>query len=194
VATYARSRTLLDIPQPRRAAAPFVALGLLALAFEADPRLPWIVGAGAALLFVAAGAVRAVTARHELASLRRSADRVILASGRHGDISAIVAWRADELTGRSARDGLSREIEGTLRAASPARLPSASPLRRGAVRANAVPLRAVSVRLGDDRPVAARGVLLTRRLLHDPGSPLYTDTGEPRLARSLNRILAELEP
>ena len=45
----------------------------------------------------------------------------------------------------------------------------------------------------DERPVTARGVLLLRRLLREPGSPLYDDVHERELSRALATVLAELE-
>ena len=46
-----------------------------------------------------------------------------------------------------------------------------------------------STRLGDERPVSARGVLLARGLLRDPASPLYSDDAERLLARRNRRNL-----
>ena len=48
MATYARNPLYLDLPRPGRAALPFALLALAALGFEADRRLPWIVGVLAA--------------------------------------------------------------------------------------------------------------------------------------------------
>jgi hypothetical protein len=45
----------------------------------------------------------------------------------------------------------------------------------------------------DGRPVTARGVLLLRRLLRDPGSALY-DEHAGDLSRALGRVLLELDP
>ena len=45
----------------------------------------------------------------------------------------------------------------------------------------------------DGRAVTARGVLLLRRLLQDPGSPLY-DEHAGDLSRALARVLVDLEP
>jgi hypothetical protein len=53
-------------------------------------------------------------------------------------------------------------------------------------------LEALAGRLGDERPVAARGVLLAQRLLRDPASPLYSEG--PVLPRELSRVLGALEP
>ena len=72
-------------------------------------------------------------------------------------------------------------------------LPGASPLRRPAARRCESLLRLVVARLGDDRPVTARGVLLARQLLREPGSPLFSDESEHLLPRALKRVLGALE-
>ena len=47
--------------------------------------------------------------------------------------------------------------------------------------------------LASDHPVTARGVLLARQLLRDPGSPLFSDESEHLLPRALTRVLGALE-
>lgn len=192
--TYARSDRPLELPRVGHASAPFVALALLALLFEADPRVQWLLGVGGALVFAAAGGVRAYAARRELAAVRRTADRLMLDPRQHDYGSALLAWRERELTGRRERDRLRGEIGRTLRALDPGRLPSASPLRRVSARANASLLLRLDERLADERPVAARGVLLAERLLRSPDSPLYHEDGAAQLPRALSRILGALEP
>jgi hypothetical protein len=194
MATHAHSRSQLDLPNPLRAAAPLLALAVLALLFEIDPRLPWLVGVVAAGCFAAAAAVRVVRARQELAAVRRTADRLIVHDPRSRDASELVRWRCEELTAPSARDALRREIERTLAEVDPRLLPGASPLRRPAVRANEAALREIAARVGNSRPVSPRGVLLTQALLRDGASPLYSDQAELLLPRTLARILGALEP
>jgi hypothetical protein len=193
VATHAPSRAALDLPRPGRAAVPFLILCAAALGFEADPRL-WPVAAASAAAFAAAGAVRALAARRELQSVRRTADRLILQHPRHAVADSLVAWRSAELTEPSQRRRLRREVEHTLAALSPARLPSASPLQRPAGRQNAELLRVLADRLDDGRPVAARGMLLAAALLRGAGSPLYSEGGDLLLPRVLTRVLGALEP
>jgi hypothetical protein len=41
--------------------------------------------------------------------------------------------------------------------------------------------------------VTARGVLLARQLLRDPGSPLFSEEAEHLLPRALKRVLGALE-
>lgn len=184
----------LDLPRPARAAAPFAVVGALMLGFAAAPDLPWVFVAGAAALFEAAGAVRAVQARRELGELRRTADRLILQAPRYPDATALVRWRTHELTTAGERERVQRDVKRTLRALEPARLPGASPLRRPAARRNRELLELVERRLGDERPVSARGVLLARGLLRDPASPLYNEGADLLLPRALTRILSALEP
>lgn len=184
----------LDLPRPFRAAAPLVVLAALAGAVDLAPRLPWLVGAVGALCFGIAALVRAVRARVELAAVRRTADRLIVHEARLQDASELVRWRCEELTSRQARDALRHEIDHVLRELDPHKLPSASPLRRPAARANEHLLRALANRLSGSRPISARGVLITQSLLRDGGSPLYAEDGAPLLPRALTRALGALEP
>jgi hypothetical protein len=192
MATHAPSFGSLDLPRPGRAALPLLGIALVALALEASPELR-LAGLAAAACFALAAAVRAERARAELRAIRRSADRLILASARGVEGSDVVRWRTLELVAPEARQGLARELEQTLRRMDPARLPSASPLRRGPVRRHRELLRRLEERMLDGRPVTARGVVLVRRLLREPGSPLYDEHGG-NLSRALARALMELEP
>jgi hypothetical protein len=185
----------LDLPRPSRSAAPFVALALGALLFEADPRLPWLAGAVAAGCFAGAALVRAVRAQRELAAVRRTADRLIVHEAhRTNDASALVRWRSDELVCAAERLRLRRELEHVVADLDPRTLPSASPLRRPAARANEDALRRLAARLDQSRPVSARGIVLLRWLLRAPSSPLYSDDAETRLPQALTRVLGALEP
>jgi len=84
-------------------------------------------------------------------------------------------------------------VHRIVRAASPERLPSASPLKRTAVRSRAQLLDALADRLGDDRPVTAFGMLHVDQLLRDPESALYSEHDE-LLPRAIARVLGALEP
>ena len=192
MATHAPSFGTLELPRPSRAALPLLTLALVALALEASPALR-LAGAAAAACFALAAAVRAERARAELRAIRRSADRVILASATGVEGSEVVRWRTLELVAPATRNGLARDIEQSLRRADPARMPSVSPLRRGVARRHQELLRKLEARMLDGRPVTARGVLLLRRLLREPGSPLY-DEHAGDLSRALARVLVELEP
>jgi hypothetical protein len=184
----------LDLPRPGRAALVFGALVVAALALDVDPNLPWEAGVIAAGLFGAAGTVRTVRERRELTAVRDAADRLIVHAPRSRDASELVRWRSEELTARVARDGLQREVERLRRSLDPARLPSASPVRRPVARGCDDLLQELSSRLGDERPISARGVLLARAFLRDPESPLYSEATALLVPRTLRRILGALEP
>jgi hypothetical protein len=194
VVRHPRPYSALDLPHPWRAALGFAALVVAGLALEADPDLPWTVGIAAALLFGVAGTVRTVQTHHELVAVRRAADRLIVGAPTSRDASELVRWRCAELTTRTQRDRLRREIDRTVRMLDPRRLPSASPLRRPEARANEGLLLQLAARLGDEQPVSARGVLLATTLLRDPASPLFSETTGRELARALRRVLGALEP
>jgi hypothetical protein len=192
VATHAHRFGGLDLPRPSRAALPLVGLALLALALEAAPQLR-LAGAAAAACFALAAVVRAERAHAELRAVRRTADRLILVDAHGAEGSDIVRWRMLELVAPDSRLELARELERTLRRSDPARLPSASPLRRGLARRNRELLRRLEERMLDGRAVTARGVLLLGRLLRDPGSPLYDDHAGD-VSRAIATVLVELEP
>ena len=192
MASHAQSFGGIDPPRPGRAALPLAAVALAALALEAAPQLR-LAGVAAAACFALAAAVRAERARAELRAIRRSADRLILSAAVGMEASDVVRWRTLELVDPATRQGLARELDQTLRRIDPARLPSASPLRRGVARRHGEMLRRLQERMLDGRPVTARGVLRLRRLLRDPASPLYDDQAGD-LSRALARVLVELEP
>jgi hypothetical protein len=184
----------LDLPRPRRAALPYAALALAALSLDADPRLPWLAGAAGAVLFVAAGGVRSVRAHHELVAVRRTVDRLIVHSPHSRDASELVRWRSEELTTRAKREALRRDIERIVQSLDPARMPSASPLKRPAARRHEQLFAAMASWLGDERPVAARGILLAQSLLRDATSPLYADDADRLVGPALRRVTGALEP
>jgi hypothetical protein len=184
----------LDLPRPGKAALPYAALALAALALDVDPRLPWLAGVAGAVLFATAGAVRTARARHELAAVRRTADRLIVHTPHGRDASDLVRWRCKELTTYAKRERLRRDIDRLLRSLDPARLPSASPLKRPAARGAQDLFEALATRLGDEQPVAARGMLLAQSLFHDATSPLFADDADTLLAPALRRVTGALEP
>jgi hypothetical protein len=192
VAAQAHPFTTLELPRPGRAALPLITLAVVALVLEAAPQLR-LAGAAAAGCFALAAVVRAERARAELRAVRRTADRLILLDPHGAEGSDIVRWRMVELVAPDLRQNLAHELEQTLRRSDPARLPSASPLRRGLARRHRQQLQRLEERMLDGRPVTARGVLLLCRLLREPGSPLYDDHGT-ELSRALATVLLELEP
>lgn len=169
-----------------RSGAPFLALAAASLALDAAPQVPWAAGVAGAGLFAAAAAGRRVQSTIERRSARQVADNRIMRG--HG----VPHWREQELTSTRARAARRRQIERVVRSASGDRLPSASPVNRGAVRASSALLRALAARLDDDRPVASRGMLYVDQLLGDPASPLYGEHAE-LLPRAITRVLGALD-
>jgi hypothetical protein len=196
VATFTQRRpySALDLPNPTRDGLVFLGLAIAALALDADPSLPWAAGVAAAALFGVAGIVRSAQAHRELVAVRLAADRLIVNAPTSRDASELVRWRSQTLTARPERDRMRREVERTLQMLDPRRLPSASPLRRPEARASKELLEQLGVRLGSERPVAARGIILAQVLLRDAASPLYSDGPEQNLSRALRRVLGALEP
>src|ERR1700748_3151602 len=133
MASHAQSFGGVDLPRPGRAALPLLVVAPVALALEAAPQLR-LAGVAAAACLALAAAIRAERARAELRAIRRSADRLILASAVGVGGSDVVRWRTLELVDPATRQGLARELDQTLRSVDPSRLPSASPLRRGVAR------------------------------------------------------------
>ena len=193
MATHAPRFVALELPRPGRSALPLLVLALVALVLVADPQLR-LAGLAAAGCFALAAAVRAARARTELRSIRRVADRLILTGAFGAEGSDVVRWRTAELVSPASREELAHELEQTLRLADPAHLPSAAPLRRGVTRRNEDLLGMLEERMLDGRPVTARGMILLRRLLREPGSPLYDELRESQLPRAIVTVLTELEP
>ena len=194
MATHVQRYPTLDLPRPWRAAAPLLVFALLALLLEIDPRLPWLAGLVGAACFSAAGAVRSLHSRRELAAVRRTADRLIVHDPSAKDPSELIRWRSLELTAPEQRKRLAREVDRLVAQLDDRRLPSASPLRRTAARGQRELLDGLGRRLRDGRPVTARGMLLARDLLRSLSSPLFNEAPEAVLPRVLTRVLGALEP
>lgn len=106
-----------------------------------------------------------------------------------------LAWRVEELVTPKNRLELARTLRSLVRDAGARYLPSASPVNRLAVRAEAHTLLAIADRLADlEQTVAARGVVLVERLLVDGFSPLYDRESVDDLPGYLDAALAALEP
>src|SRR5690349_12934597 len=105
MATHAPSFGTLELPRPGRAALPLLALAIVALALVASPELR-VAGVAAAACFALAAAVRVERGRAELRTIRRSADRVILASTTGVEGSDIIRWRTLELVAPETRIAL----------------------------------------------------------------------------------------
>jgi hypothetical protein len=130
--------------------------------------------------------------RRELRQARRAADRELALSSY---VPLRLAWRADEVTAAKNRMETARALRDAVRGSDPHYLPSASPLHRGAVRAEHQTIAVIVNRLEAlDRAVAPRGVLLAERLLTDGASPLYAPEGGEELGDRLDEIVEALEP
>lgn len=130
--------------------------------------------------------------RRALRAARWAADAELL---RRESPPLRLAWRVEELVTPKNRLELARALRSLVRDAGPRYLPSASPVNRLAVRAEAHTLIAIADRLADlEQTVAARGVVLVERLLVDAFSPLYDRESVDDLPGYLDAALAALEP
>jgi hypothetical protein len=116
---------------------------------------------------------------HVRAWLRRAALDSQLAAGADPAASLELERRATRITTARCRAELAVGIERVLEAAEepPLTFSSSAPLRRPEVLAARDALLSLACDLRSERPVCARGVALTRRLLTDARSPLYSATG-----------------
>jgi hypothetical protein len=126
--------------------------------------------------------------RLRLVRERRDADRVL--RGSHGAaVSTSFAWRVAELTSARARRALAHSLRDLVDDLSPRRLPGATPLNRGGLRAYSDLLLVLADRLELlDLPVTPSGMLLLRDLFSDGGSPLYLYGDADGLPAELERI------
>jgi hypothetical protein len=192
VAAYASAA---EVPRPLRSAVPFLLLCLVGVGLVAAPDLPWVAGASTGAFFLLAAAVRAARCEHELRLLRQQADRALLRGIAPARRSALVAWRAGELTSGAHRLAVAASVNRLLRELDPSRLPGASPLNRVAARAQQDLIVRLRARLSDlGAPVEARGVLMCEWLLGDATSPLYDRGRAATLPQALTRTIAALEP
>lgn len=130
--------------------------------------------------------------RRALRAARWAADAELM---RRESAPLRLAWRVEELVTPKNRLELARTLRSLVRDASTRYLPSASPVNRLAVRAEAQTLSAIADQLADlERTVAARGVVLVERLLVDGFSPLYDRESVDDLPGYLDTALAALEP
>jgi hypothetical protein len=187
-----RSTLSFELPRPFRSAWPFLALCLVALALDAAPQLPWLVGVGISSLFLLAGGIRAALGELELRRLRAAADRQLL-RGVAKPYSEFIAWRAAELAAARWRRRVERPLRRLIRDLERKTLPGASPVHRVAARRYLPALWEILERLELEDPVGARGVVLLHHFLTSPGSPLYARERESAFARTLREIRRELD-
>jgi hypothetical protein len=117
-----------------------------------------------------------------------------LAAGTAPACTPAHALRADQLAAAHTREELAEALESVVLTAQrpPAALTAAAPLRRDAIVADRSALEQLARRLRAPRPVRARGVALTRRLLTDGAGPLYAG-GDASVAQAARRALHHLE-
>lgn len=192
------------MPQPLRAGLPWLppALVLLSAAmFGADPRD--LVAAAVGCLLV--GAVRAFLELRDLWALRRAADAVLRTGARVHPYSALLVWRAGELTSGRNRRLLARSVGRIVRELERPSFMSAVPLNRRQAREHADLLVKLAERLGDlDSSISPCGVVLVEDMLTDGvNSPLFGSgyspldgvaNARPALGPTLEECLAALAP
>lgn len=119
-----------------------------------------------------------------------------LAEGTSPRASAVLALRAQRITGRHSRrrlaDGLARAIRDA-QATTPGFSAAVWPHRQEVLAARTV-LAAIDRRLRAPEPVAARGVALLQVLLTDGTSPLYRPSELGALGSQLRAAAAALDP
>lgn len=125
---------------------------------------------------------------------RRAADEWLLWGAVPRPSSALLSWRAAELTSQRMRSTLAHSLRRIEREVRGGTLPGAVPLNKRALRSNLDLVHTLQERLVDPaHPVSARGVLLVDRLLTEPGSPLYSPAPVESLAEALSGALAALD-
>ncbi len=182
-------------PRPLTAALPQLSLALLVLAvgLAAAIEWPWVLAVAGFLMLV--GALQAARAALELERRRRAADEWLLWGAAPRPSSALLSWRAGELTSPRLRSSLVQSLRRIEREVRGGALPGAVPLNTRAIRRHPGLLRTLRERLEDqERPVSVRGMLLVDRLLTEPGSPLFSSAPEDVLAEAIGDALAALDP
>ncbi len=136
--------------------------------------------------------LKALKARRALRAARWAADTELL---RRKNPPLRLSWRVEELLAPKNRLDLAHILRSLVRESSARYLPSASPVNRIAVRAEAETLLTIAARLADlDQPVAARGVVFVDRLLVDGSGPLYDRELVDDLPAYLDTAIEALEP
>jgi hypothetical protein len=180
---------------PLVAALPQILLAPLVLAIGLGTGVGWPWVGVIACSLVGVGLAQAVSATVELGRRRRTADEWLLWGAATRPSSALLSWRAGELTSPRLRSTLAHSLKRIEREARGGTLPGPVPLNKRALRSHLGLLRALHERLEDrGRAVSPRGMLLVDRLLTEPGSPLYSRVPDGVLAEALSEALAAVEP
>ena len=147
-----------------------------------------LVGAAIAAL----GTLRSTRALRERRALRRLADKELVA-GTLSTSSALLAWRASELTSPSNRRVLARSLRTIESEAQEPRVPTSSPVNRRGVRPHLDVVYALAARVGAlEQQVDPRGMVLVEHLICDGFGPLYLRDKAGRLRAELERCLTAL--
>ena len=182
--------------RPRAVALPSLGLALVVLAvgFAASIGWPWILATACSLVLVAL--LQAARATVALGRERRIADEGLLWGAPARQSSALLSWRAAELTSPRFRSTLAHTLQQIQREVRGGTRPGPVPLNTRGLRRHLRLVRALQERLEDHaHPVSAAGMVLVDRLLTEPGSPLYS-CGAPDevLAETMIQALLALDP
>jgi hypothetical protein len=122
-------------------------------------------------------------------TLRRNADAILRGGTRVHPESALLSWRAAELTSERRRRSAARSLRGVVRGLDGNALPGAVPLNRRGLRPYTASLAALAERVDDmSRPGGPRGMLLLDDLLTNGDSPLYARENADLLPERLREI------
>ncbi len=184
----------LRVPRPLQAATPGLAVvgvaSALASAGVVDARRAALV-AGACLLLAA---VRAAVAVHDCSALRRNADALLRTGVRVHPLSALLSWRAAELTSPGNRRIFARSLRRIVRDLERPALSSAVPVNRRTVAPHTDLLRELAGRLAAvQSPVEPVGMVLVEELLTDGfASPLYAAGSDADVGAAVEDCLRSL--
>jgi hypothetical protein len=185
-----------SVPRPLAAAAPLLVAAMGSLALAASTVVPPAAALAVAAACFILAAFRAAVATRDRWLLRRQADGLLRTGIKVHPQSALLVWRAAELTSLRNRRIFSSSLKSLTRELLRPSVVSAVPLNRRAVRPHHALLQQLASRLDQvDRPVAPRGMVLVEELLTDGlTSPLYVagcNSDVPAVA--LERCLSALD-
>ncbi len=184
------------LPRPRTASLPYALLALVPLVVGATGLIAWAPALAVSLCIAIGAVVRGLVEWYWLVRDRQKADHWIRMHPRGHPTSGLVVSRIGELTAPSMRRILARSLRNAVTAAMRPPTLSASPMDLAGVRSEAPVIESIAARLAElERPVNARGVLLTLDLLTNAhgGSPLYERSQREELHETLTRVRAALD-
>jgi hypothetical protein len=181
-----RLRGTVAPTRPLAVALPELSFELLVLAAGCGGAIAWRWVVPVVCLLVCFGVARSVRATAELKRRRREADERLLLDAWARSPSAMLGWRARELTSPRRRSRLTRRLLRVERQARGEALPRLVPPNECATPDHLDLLRTLRERLEDRaRPVTARGMILLERLLIEPESPLHASPACDALTEAL---------